>query len=74
MLLGGRCEWPGCDWNDARALQIDHREPQPGDRVERNSLAAHQYWRMIMTQPERFQVLCANHNWVKRCEQEEYKA
>lgn len=82
MFLGGRCEAPirdleghvigRCGWNDDRALQIDHIHGDGRRGAERKALGTRQYYKSILRQPERFQVLCSNHNWIKRCEQGEY--
>jgi len=68
MLLGGKCEV--CGINDSRCLQIDHiaggayREPKQirsGTGLNRE----------VLRNPFRFQLLCANHNWIKRFENKE---
>lgn len=73
MFLGGRCAWPGCTWNDDRALQIDHVNSD-GYLTKHTRLTGGQrrYYRDVMKRPQRYQVLCANHNWVKRWEQSEH--
>lgn len=66
---GSKCSQ--CDWNDPRALQIDHIF---GDgRVERKigMRNLNTYYKRVLANPERYQLLCANHNWVKRIENNE---
>lgn len=64
-LLGGVCV--KCGYSDERALQVDHVN---GDgHVDPASS-----WRrlkQIQETPERYQLLCANCNWIKRCENHE---
>jgi len=75
--LGGRCSNPGCRWHNSdgtigcaefEALQFDHIGS--GGSVEREAgLGAGiglQY--RIRKEPSRFQLLCANCNWIKRYE------
>jgi hypothetical protein len=72
-LLGGKCCWPGCDVSDHRCLQIDHVNSD--GRAERkqgngaNTLAI--YVKIVHgLDLARYQLLCANHNWIKRYETE----
>ena len=72
--LGGKCAV--CGWSDWRALQLDHIKG--GGHQERilrkgNSWSPASYRRMLLD-PElhlHFQVLCANHNWIKKYENNE---
>lgn len=71
-LLGGKCCI--CGFIDVRALQLDH--PASDARYEINKHGS--YYRMIdyyVNHPEeakqKLQVLCANHNWIKRHEKQE---
>jgi len=64
--FGGRC--CKCGFNDWRALQFDHREGGGGaDRQfhRHNTLGYYEYVRRNL---DRFQLLCANCNWIKRFE------
>lgn len=68
-ILGGKC--CKCSFDDERALQIDHvnsdgaKEPHSGCSF---------FYHVINTFGSgRFQVLCANCNWIKRREKEEVK-
>lgn len=70
--LGRKCV--KCGFSDIRALQIDHKEG--GGKKEINSFKGNyrNYYRMILgTNLERFQILCANCNWIKRYENNECK-
>lgn len=75
-LLGGVCV--KCGFSDARALQIDHvngdgyadRRSSPG----RKSCNTYVYYKRIVEQPEsreRYQILCANCNWIKKHDNKE---
>ncbi|MBV6446346.1 MAG: hypothetical protein IFNCLDLE_02639 [Ignavibacteriaceae bacterium] len=63
-----------CGFSDIRALQIDH--VNGGGRAEvRNTKFRnpYRYGKHIAKNPEDYQVLCANCNWIKRDENKEYK-
>lgn len=67
-LFGDKCNWPGCKWKDPRALQIDHING--GGGKENRALGGSfsiclKILRMANPYSE-YQLLCANHNWVKR--------
>ena len=66
--LGGKCVV--CGWDDYRALQVDHIGG--GGRKEARSLGCkggnRTYYLHIYNHPElkeHYQLLCANHNWIK---------
>lgn len=67
LLLAGGIKCKKCGFDDRRALQIDHingggsknRLTQVGLRGD------------VKKYPEKYQVLCANCNWIKRCENKE---
>ena len=63
QALGGKCV--KCGYGDWRALQIDH---VGGDGNRGRGSAGSGYYLAILQDPhqERYQVLCANCNWVKR--------
>lgn len=79
--LGGKCVH--CGFSDARALQFDHihgdghkdvtRSASAGRR-QRISRALGSYYKRIAerVEPGRFQLLCANCNWIKRVENGEH--
>lgn len=71
-MLGGRCV--SCGYNaDARALHVDH--VNGGGSGERSS-GQHSYpaglIRQVKASPDKFQLLCANCNIIKKSEQGEY--
>jgi hypothetical protein len=65
-LLGHSCAI--CGFNDKRALQIDHVEG--GGSVELKGISRDKYLKMVIesavNQEEKYQILCANCNWIKR--------
>ena len=64
--LGGKCKV--CGFSDARALQIDHVVGGNGWKRNRN----YTYYREVITDTSgQFQLLCANHNWIKAHKQGE---
>lgn len=70
-LLGGKCT--RCNFEDWRALQIDHING--GGFVEdghcRNSAAF--YLKVLLDNTNSYQLLCANCNWIKRYENNEVR-
>lgn len=79
QLLGGKCSNPNCavigGMSDIRCLQIDHIHG--GGKQQRRKYKGHQdrgshYYRDILVKikggSKEFQLLCANCNWIKRCE------
>lgn len=72
QFLGGKCAV--CGETDWRCLQIDHT--YGGGRKERLKFPSqHQYYKHILNQlkagSKDYQLLCANHNMIKRFEKEE---
>ncbi len=63
-ILGGVCV--KCGYDDARALQIDHIDGGGTNEVKR--IGTYAMYRKILENPEGYQLLCANCNWVKRAE------
>lgn len=75
IFVGGehgiRCKV--CCFDDVRALQIDH--VNGGGRKEIVSFKDNKkYLEHIKKKPENYQILCANCNWIKKCEKNELKA
>lgn len=67
--LGGKCV--RCGFSDSRALQIDHVNGD-GHKLWRKPRNASAYFKEVMGDKEgRFQLLCANCNWIKRAENNE---
>jgi len=69
--LGGVCV--ACGHPDRRALQIDHVEGGGGNELRR--LTYNAYHTKVLASIEagerRYQLLCANCNWIKRAEKNE---
>jgi hypothetical protein len=72
-LLGGCCV--RCGFDDMRALQLDHVNGDgPADRLLWGAgNAGQKAVTEILNGSVRFQVLCANCNWIKRAENKEYR-
>lgn len=70
-LLGHECK--KCGFDDKRALQIDH--VKGGGIKEIKKVGRNGYYlfvlRSIKLNPNKYQVLCANCNWIKRVENNE---
>lgn len=65
-----------CGFSDPRALQIDHVNSDGfKERKHRGTKHSGQssYLRKVLKTPERYQLLCANCNWIKRDEKGETK-
>lgn len=65
-LLGNVCR--KCGYSDSRALQIDHVE---NDGFKERSVSGQNYYPRMLRHPDflsRYQILCANCNWIKRFE------
>jgi hypothetical protein len=68
--LGGKCEH--CGIADRRVLQIDHR--LGNGKQERLAFASYSYFQRFLHSLSdeelhaRYQILCANCNWIKRSE------
>jgi hypothetical protein len=64
-LLGGKCV--KCGFEDVRALQVDHIKS-----VGQKNRFRQQYLKQdIVKNPNLYQLLCANCNWIKRHENNE---
>lgn len=81
--LGGKCSNPFCSWVnedgsvgclDRRCLQVDHK--YGGGTKERKQFggsATAKIYRAVLTDTTgRFQLLCANCNWIKLMDKKEY--
>ena len=66
-FLGGKCI--KCGFSDWRALQIDHINGNGAKDKIRNYTKD---YNRIKENPEKYQLLCANCNWIKRYENHEY--
>ena len=69
--LGGKCQQ--CDWTDPRALQVDHINSNGAE--ERRTREVHSQSRAfiahVLSHPDEYQLLCANHNQIKKYEENE---
>lgn len=69
-LLGARCII--CGFDDQRALQIDHIEG--GGYKHRKFFASPTtFYKYVLDNPSGFQLLCANHNAIKRIVNQEHR-
>lgn len=70
-LLGGKCK--RCGFTDGRALQIDHINGGGYQEIKKNS--AKRRYKLVLESVQRkenkYQLLCANCNWIKRYEDKE---
>ena len=67
--LGDKCN--KCSFSDWRALQVDHRDG--GGSIEQKEIGIYQiYLKILSGETNRYQLLCANCNWIKRYEQKEH--
>ena len=64
-LLGNKCV--RCGFSDIRALQIDHIYGC-GNKERNSQRTSNQLKKGILSHPEKYQLLCANCNWIKRHE------
>jgi hypothetical protein len=70
------CQWPGCGFNDLRALSIDHINGGGGRHTKEVGVgagSAFYIWLKKNGFPSGFQVLCMNHQWIKRAENGEVR-
>jgi len=71
-MLGGKCI--RCGFDDRRALQIDHIG---GNGTKDRKKITGVYWNSVMKSvlngEEKYQLLCANCNWIKRYEKGEHR-
>lgn len=67
--MGGKCV--RCGYSDWRALQVDHING--GGNIERKSRTIWSFYKTLSTAPdlEKYQLLCANCNQIKRYERNE---
>lgn len=69
-LLGNKCVV--CGFDDWRALQIDHVKGGGTRHKKLFGKGQRRFYRVILTEiqggSKDYQLLCANHNWIKRYE------
>lgn len=70
LLLGSTCK--RCGFSDKRALQIDHIKG--GGLKDRKRLGGgwSKFYKDVVLNPSKYQILCANCNWIKRSEEKEH--
>lgn len=69
--LGGKCT--RCGFSDWRALQVDHVSGNGrADRLRANNRNA--WLKYVLAHLDKYQLLCANCNWMKRYENSEHVA
>lgn len=68
-FFGTRCSV--CGFDDFRALQVDH--VNGGGSKEWKGKSYGKRLAMIKANPQNYQLLCANHNWIKKYERGEVK-
>ncbi len=66
FVLGEKCKI--CGFTDERALQVDHIKAI-GNRYRMRSSNV---YKDVIQNPKKYQLLCANCNWIKRVEKGEY--
>jgi hypothetical protein len=76
LKLGNKCSNPACQWlngdgsrgcTDRRCLQIDHINGDGTKDRKLHKTNLYQYYKTILEDVTgRFQLLCANCNWIKR--------
>lgn len=67
MILGNKCV--KCGNRDIRVLQIDHINGR--GKQENRLLSEDELLNKIISNSKDYQILCANHNWLKRVEKGE---
>lgn len=69
LELGGKCE--KCGFDDLRALQIDHINGDGYSDPYREMSTSAKFYQFVRENRDRFQLLCANCNTIKRIENAE---
>lgn len=71
QTLGGKCM--KCGFFDWRALQVDHINGFPGlGRLSNAVLLLRDILESLSKKSNKYQLLCANCNWIKRYENQEH--
>ncbi len=68
-FLGGKCI--ACGFSDYRALQIDHINGGGCREIRSFGRRLEEYYEHIKNNSLKYQLLCANCNWIKRYEKDE---
>lgn len=69
-LLGDKCV--RCSFSDERALQVDHVNGDGHIEAVECGRGNSGLLKRVTANPERYQLLCANCNWIKRHENNEH--
>lgn len=67
--LGGKCVQ--CGFEDWRALQVDHIHGDGRKDIYRYG-SRYLYAKIVAENHDKYQLLCANCNWIKRYENKEH--
>jgi len=68
--LGGKCI--RCGFSDIRALQIDHVNGGGNKELKAWAYNRRKYYQMVFDNSDgKYQLLCANCNWIKKSENKE---
>ena len=71
-ILGGICV--RCGFSDSRALQIDHINGN-GSKLRKKTSSSYELYKDVIKSvsngENKYQLLCANCNWIKRFENKE---
>lgn len=73
-ILGGKCI--KCGFSDIRALQVDHIDSIGRKDEARNGKGGmyhKQVIKSVLNKENKYQLLCANCNWIKKVENNEVK-
>jgi len=68
------CQWKGCTWTDSDALSVDHINNDGAEHFRKLGKGRHfggrqfYLWLIRNNFPKGFQILCMNHQWLKRAE------
>ena len=69
MFAGGQCAHCGID--DMRVLQFDHKTACGNTSARRLRTDSVELLGKLLSDQDEYQLLCANCNWIKRCENSE---
>lgn len=70
--LGNKCV--RCGFSDSRALQIDHVYGHGIKELKELGSGSLKFYNKVLADTKgNYQILCANCNWIKRCENGEYR-
>ena len=74
-VLGGKCT--KCEFSDWRALQVDHINGNGPEDRKKYGCSSRKYYRTVLEsfakKENKYQLLCANCNWIKRYENKEVR-